>query len=132
MSCILLMIFMIGSSVNLGYFPSRFLKCYFHRCIRYSWLAAFSLSLAVLLLLLISFTVSHVTLDCPFSTKSLILDCLFSTKSLILDCQFSTESLILDCLFSTKSLILLICSWMYSVWAFKHVLFCSFCAFLSF
>ena len=52
----LLTIFEIGSSVNFGDFPSRFLKCTFLKCIRSSWLAAFSLNLAVLVFFLTSFT----------------------------------------------------------------------------
>ena len=52
MSCWLLIIFVIGSSVTFGGFPSKFSKCYFHRCVRSSWLAAFILALAVLFLLL--------------------------------------------------------------------------------
>ena len=53
----LLIIFVIGLSDILGGFPSKFLKCSFYMCIRSSWLAAFSLSLNVLFLLLTSFTV---------------------------------------------------------------------------
>ena len=36
MSCGLLMIFVIGSFITLGDFPSRFLKCCFHMCIHSS------------------------------------------------------------------------------------------------
>ena len=52
MSNWLLIIFVIGSCVSLGGFPSKFSKCYFHRWIRSSWLVAFSLAFAVLFLLL--------------------------------------------------------------------------------
>ena len=73
MSCGLLMIFMIDSSVTLWDFPSRFFKCCFHQCIRSSRQAAFNLALAVPLLLLTSFTVCHDILDCLSSIESLIL-----------------------------------------------------------
>ena len=66
----LLMIFMIGSSVTIGDFPSRFLKCSFHKCIHSSWVAAFSFALAVLFLLLTSFIVCHAIRGCLSSTKS--------------------------------------------------------------
>ena len=75
---------MIGSFVTFGGFPSKFLKCSFHRCIWSSWLAAFSLVFAVLFLLLTSLTVCHVTQDCLSSTKSLILliwFCMYSACS---------------------------------------------------
>ena len=68
----LLIIFVIGSSVTFGDFPSKFSKC-FHRSIRSSWLVALSLTFAVLFLLLTSFAVWHATLDCLSSTESLIL-----------------------------------------------------------
>ena len=64
MSSLLLMIFVIVSSVSLGDFPRRFLKCCFHRGIRSSLLVAFSLALTVLFLLLSSFTYCHYMLDC--------------------------------------------------------------------
>ena len=60
---------MIGSCVTFGGFPSKFSKCYIHS----SWLVAFSLALAVLFLLLTSFTLCHAILDCQSSTESLIL-----------------------------------------------------------
>ena len=66
-------IFLIGSPVTFGGFPSKFLKCCLHRCIRSSWLAAFSLALAVFFLLLTSFTLWHAILNCLSSTESLIL-----------------------------------------------------------
>ena len=50
-------------------FPSRYLKCSFHKCICSSWLAAFSFALEVLFLLLTSFTVCHAIRDCLSSTK---------------------------------------------------------------
>ena len=73
MSNCLLIILVIGSCVAFGSFPSKFLKCCFHSCIRFSWLVAFSLALAVLFLLLTSFTVCHAILDCLSSSESLIL-----------------------------------------------------------
>ena len=72
MSNWLLIMFVIGSSVTFWDFRSRFLK-YCFQCIRSSWLAAFSLALAVLFLLLTSFTVCHDILNCLSSTESLIL-----------------------------------------------------------
>ena len=62
----LLIIFMIGSCVTFGGFPSKFLKYCFHSCIRSCWFVAFSLALVMLFLLLTSFTV------CLSLTKSLI------------------------------------------------------------
>ena len=54
MSNCLLIILMFGSCVTLGRFPSKFLKCCFHRCIRSCWLVAYSLALTLLFLLLTS------------------------------------------------------------------------------
>ena len=71
MSSWLLIIFLIGSSF--GGFPNKFSKCCFN-----------SLALAVLFLLLTSFTICHVILDCLSSTKSLILliwFCMYSVCS---------------------------------------------------
>ena len=68
MSNWLLIIFMIGSCVTFGDFLNKFSKCCFHRCIRSSWLVAFSLAYAVLFLLLTSLTVCHAILDCLSST----------------------------------------------------------------
>ena len=59
MSRCLLIIFEIGLSVNLKVFSSRLLKCFFHICIRYSWLAACNVALDEIILLLTSFTVYH-------------------------------------------------------------------------
>ena len=73
MSNWLQIIFVIGSCVTFGGFPSKFSKCCFHKCIHSSWLVAFSLALGVRFLLLTSFTVCHAILDCLSSTKSLIL-----------------------------------------------------------
>ena len=73
MSSWLLIISMIGSSVTFRGFPSKFLKCCFYRCIHSSWLAAFSLALAVFFLLLTLFTVCHAIQDCLSSTEFLIL-----------------------------------------------------------
>ena len=85
MSSCLLIIFMIGSCVTFGGFPSKFSKCCFHSCIRSSWLVAFSLALAVLYLLLTLFTVCHAILDCLSSTESLILSIWFHMYSI---CSF--------------------------------------------
>ena len=73
MSRWLRMVFVICSSVTFGGFPSKFLKCCFHRCIHSSLLAAFSLALVVLFLQLNSFTVCRAISDCLSSTESLIL-----------------------------------------------------------
>ena len=64
---------MIVSCVTFEGFRNKFSKCCFHRCIRSSWLLAFSLAFAVLLLLHTSFTVGHAILDCLSSTEFLIL-----------------------------------------------------------
>ena len=84
MSCWLLIIFVIGSCITLKAFPSIFSKFCFHRCIHSSWPAAFSLTFAVLFLLLTSFAVCHAILDCLSSTESLILliwFCMYSVCS---------------------------------------------------
>ena len=84
MSLWLLIISVIYSSVTYGDFPIRFLKCSFHKCIRSSWRAAFSLALPVLFLLLTSFTVCHAILGRLSSTESLILliqSCIYSVCS---------------------------------------------------
>ena len=73
MSSWLLIIFLIAFSVTLGDFPSRFLKCSFHMCIRFSWLEDLVLALEALFLLLTSFTVCHAIRDCLCSTEFLIL-----------------------------------------------------------
>ena len=85
MSNCLLIILVIGWLVTSGGFPSKFLKCCFHRCIRSCWLVAFSLALAVLFLLLTLFIVCHAILDCLSSTESLILSTWFFMYS---DCSF--------------------------------------------
>ena len=72
MSCWLLLIFMIGLSETFGGFSSEFSKCYFHRCIHSSCLAAFTLALPVLFLLL-PFTVSHAILDFFLSSTEFLL-----------------------------------------------------------
>ena len=64
---------MIGLSLTLGNFPSRFLKFSFHMFIGSSWLAAVSLALEMLFLSLTSFTVCHAIRDCLSSTEFLIL-----------------------------------------------------------
>ena len=73
MSSCLLIIFVIASSVTFGGFHSKFSKCRFHACIRSCWMAAFSLALAVLSLLLTPFSVCHAIQDYLSSTESLIL-----------------------------------------------------------
>ena len=85
MSNCLLIIFVIGSCVFFGGFPSRFSKCCFHSFIRSYWLVAFSSPLAVLFILFTSFIVCHAILDCLSSTESLILSiwfCMYSVCSL--------------------------------------------------
>ena len=77
MSNCLLIILVISSCVALEGFLSKFLKCCSHSCIRFCWLAAFSLAFALLSLLLISFIVCHAILDCLSLTKSLILSIWF-------------------------------------------------------
>ena len=80
----LLIILVIGSCVTFGGFPGKFSKSCLHRCIRSCWLVAFSLTFAVLFLLLTSFTVCQAILDCLFSTVSLILlvwFCMYSVYS---------------------------------------------------
>ena len=52
MSNCLLINLVFGSCITLGGFPSKSSKCCFHSSIRFSWLVAFSLALAVLFLLL--------------------------------------------------------------------------------
>ena len=84
MSSWLVIIFMMNSSVTLGDFPGRFLKCSFLKCICSSWLAIFSLALAVLFLLLASFTICHAFRDWIFSIeflKWLILSWMYSLYS---------------------------------------------------
>ena len=84
MSNCLLIILVIGSCVTFGVFPSKFSKC-FNSCILSCSLVAFSLTLAVLFLLLTSFTVYNAILDCLSSTESLILSIWFSIYSV---CSF--------------------------------------------
>ena len=62
-------IFVISSSVILGDFPNKSLKCSINNCIRSSWLAAFSFTLLVLFLLLTSFTVCQAIGDFLSSTE---------------------------------------------------------------
>ena len=67
-----------------GGFPSKFPKCCFHKCNRSSWLVAFSLAFAVLILLLTLFTVCHAILNCLSSDEFLILliwFCMYSVCS---------------------------------------------------
>ena len=81
MSICWLIILVIGSCVTFWGFLSKFLKWCFHRCIRSCWLV----DLAVLFLLLTSFTVCHAILNCLSSTKSLILSIWFCMYSV---CMF--------------------------------------------
>ena len=68
----LLIIFVIGLSLTLRKFPSKFLKCFFYYCIIPSWLATFSFTLEVLFLPLTSFIVCHANYDYLSSTKFLV------------------------------------------------------------
>ena len=77
MSYCLLIILVIGSWVAFGWFLCKFSKCCFHRFIQSCWLVAFVLVLAVLFLLLTSFTVCHAVLDCLSLTESVILSIWF-------------------------------------------------------
>ena len=84
MSNCLLIILVIGSCVTFVGLSSKFSKYCFHRSIRSCWLAAFSLALAVLLLLLTLFIVYHAILDCLSSTEFLVLSiwsCMYSLCS---------------------------------------------------
>ena len=84
MSSWLLIIFVIDSCVTFGGFPSKFSKYCFHRCIRSSWLVAFSLAFSVLFFPLTLFTVCHALIDCLSSTESLIFliwFCMYSVCS---------------------------------------------------
>ena len=78
MSCCLVIVFVIGLSMTLGEFPSRFLKCTFHICIRSSWLAAFSLALKLLSILLTSLLSAKL-----FEIVYLLLSFLFLTLNLL-------------------------------------------------
>ena len=81
---ICLLILVIGSFVTFGGFPSRFSKCCFYTFILSWGVVAFSLALALLFLLLTSFIVCHVILDCVSSTWSLNLSiwfCMYSVCS---------------------------------------------------
>ena len=62
---------MIGLFVTLEGFPGKLLTCSFHKCTRSTWLAAFSLVLDLLFLLLTSFTVCLTIRDCLSSTEIL-------------------------------------------------------------
>ena len=84
MSNCLQIIFVIGSCLTFGRFPSKFSKCCFDCCICSSWLVAFTLAFTVHFLLLTSFTVCYAILDCLSSTESLILSiwfCMYSVCS---------------------------------------------------
>ena len=71
----ILIIFVISLSVTFVAFflPGRFLKNFFHRCIRSFWLAALTVALEVLFLLVISFTLYLAIRDCLSSTEILVL-----------------------------------------------------------
>ena len=89
MSNCLLKILVIGSCVTFRGFPSKFLKCCFHRFIRSCWLVGFSLAFVVLFLLLTSFIVCYAILDCLSSTESLILSIWFCMYSVLFGiCSF--------------------------------------------
>ena len=84
MSNCLLIIFLIGSCVTFGGFPSKFSQCCFHSFIRSCWFVASNLALTVLFLLLTSFIVCHAILDCLSSTEFLIFStwfCMYSVCS---------------------------------------------------
>ena len=86
MSNCLLIFLVIGSCVTFGGFSSNFSKCCFHSFILSCWFATFSFALTVLSLLLTSFIVCQVILDCLSSTESLILSiwfCMYSVCSFI-------------------------------------------------
>ena len=105
MSNCLLITFVINSSITFKGFPSKFLKCHFHRCIRSSWLATFSLALATLFLLLTSFTICHAILDCLSSTEFLILLIWFWMYSV---CSFRYTLVILFCAFLSFWVLILV------------------------
>ena len=106
MSNCLLIILVISSCITFRGFPSKFLKCCFHKCIRFSWLVAFSLAFAVLFLLLTLFTVCHGILDCISSTKSQILLIWFCMNSV---CSFRYMLANSSCAFlSFRALILVV------------------------
>ena len=72
------------SLITFGGFPSKFSKCCFRSYIRFSWLIAFSLAVAVLFFLFTWFTVCHAILDCLSSTEFQILliwFCMYSVCS---------------------------------------------------
>ena len=92
------LIFEIDLFVTTWNFPSRFLKSSFHICIHSSWLAAFSLALEMLLLILTSLTVCHVNWDCLSSTEFLILLIWFWLYSI---CSFWYALIISLCAFLT-------------------------------
>ena len=77
MSSWLLIIFMIGLSMTLGEFPSRFWKCSIHIWIHFSWMAAFSFAFEVLFLLLTLFSAFHAIYDCSIFYILLIWHCSF-------------------------------------------------------
>ena len=81
MSNCLLIILVTCSCLTIGGFPSKFSKCWFHRCICSCWLVAFNLALAVPFLLLTLFIVCHAILDCLSSIESLILSIWFCMYS---------------------------------------------------
>ena len=88
MSSWLLIVFVICSLITFGCFPSKFSTFYFHKCILSSWLASFSLAIAIIFLLLPSFTVFHAILDYLSSAESLILKIWFCMNSVSSFCAF--------------------------------------------
>ena len=105
MSDWLLIIFVAGSCVTCRGFPTKFSKCCFHSCICSSWLVAFSLSFAVIFLLLFSFRVYYVILNCISSNESLILLIWFCVYSV---CSFRYMLANPFCTLSFTALILVV------------------------
>ena len=114
MSYRLLIIFPIASCVSFRGFPCKFSKCFFHSCIRSSWLVDSSLALAVLFLLFTSFSVCHAILECLSSSDFLILSIWFRMYSA---CSFRLGW------FGLMA---------YQPCSLRYILANSFCAFLSF
>ena len=74
MSGWLLNVFVIGLSVTLRDFASKFLKFTFHVYISFSWLGAFTLVLEVFFLFHGSFIAYHDIRDCRSSTKFYVIN----------------------------------------------------------
>ena len=72
-----LLVWLISNSLililkDLSFFPNRFFKCSFHFSSLYSWLAAFSLALKMIIHSLTFFTIFHVNHHCLSSSELLI------------------------------------------------------------